>query len=74
MNDALHPLMAAILAPWTPPPRTAEEEARWLAADVAAAAEKQRPDYEQLRANRIERRDSAVVNAMAPRGLPGEPA
>lgn len=74
MNDALHPLMAAILAPWTPPPRTAEEEARFVAADLAGAAQRARPDYEQRRADRIERRDSAVVNAMAPRGLPGEPA
>lgn len=74
MNDALHPLMAAILAPWTPPPRTAEEEARFVAADLAEAAQRARPDYEQRRADRIERRDSAVVNAMAPRGLPGEPS
>lgn len=72
MNDALHPIIAAALAPWTPP-RTPEEEARWLAADAAAAAEKQRPDYEQLRADRIERRDAAAMKAMAPRGLPGEP-
>lgn len=73
MSSNLHPVMAMALAPFAPPPRTPEEEARWIAADVAAAAERNRPDYEQRRADRIERRDAAVVKAMAPRGLPGEP-
>lgn len=70
----LHPIMAMALAPWTPPARTPEEEALWVSADLAEAAEKQRPDYEQRRADRIERRDAANVRAMTPRGLPGEPA
>lgn len=67
----LHPIMAAALAPWTP--RTPEEEAKWVSADVAEAVEKQRPDFEQVRADIIQRRDAMLVNAMAPRGLPGEP-
>lgn len=72
MKSNLHPTIAFALMACAPPPRTAEEEARFVAADLAEAAQRARPDYEQRRADRIERRDSAMVNAMAPRGLPGE--
>lgn len=67
----LHPIMAAALAPWTP--RTPEEEAKFVEADLAEAAAKEDPCYEQIRADIIQRRDAMLVNAMAPRGLPGEP-
>lgn len=72
MNDALHPLMAAILAPWTPPPRTAEEEARWVAADLARARDKDSEGYEQRRADRIERLDAASMRGFNTI-LPGAP-
>lgn len=68
MSNELHPIMAAALAPWTPP-----TEEQWLAADVARMREQNHPDYEQLRADRIERRDEPLRQAMLPRGLPGEP-
>ncbi len=72
MSNNLHPVMADALAPWTPP-RTSEEEARWVAADLARAAERARPDAEQIRADRIERRDAALECAMSGCWLPGNP-
>jgi hypothetical protein len=69
MSNELHPIIAAALAPWTPP-----TEEQWLAADLARVRELNQQDYEQRRADRIERRDAQLVRAMAPRGLPGEPA
>jgi hypothetical protein len=72
MNN-LHPIIAAALAPWTPPPRTAEEEARYIAADLAEARDKNSPDYEQRRADRIERMDAAALRGFRPIGIPGEP-
>lgn len=70
--NSLHPLMAAILAPWTPPPRTAEEEASWVAADLVEAAQRARPDYEQLRADRIERRDADTLRLLTISCMPGD--
>lgn len=67
MSD-LHPIIAAALAPWTPP-----TEEQWLEADIARLRELNHPDYEQRRADRIERRDAGLVRAMIPSGLPGEP-
>jgi len=73
VSNELHPIIAAALAPWTPPPRTAEEEARFIAADLADARDKNSPDYEQLRADRIERMDSVALRGFRSPGLPGEP-
>ena len=69
MSNEINPILAAMLAPWTPP-----TEEQWLEADLARVREQNHPDYEQLRADRIERRDAALVKAMALRGLPGEPS
>lgn len=72
VNDNLHPVMRLALAPFAPPARTPEEEARWLSADVAESAEKLRPDYEQLRADRIQRRDANFVRVSTGACLPGD--
>lgn len=72
VNDNLHPVMRLALAPFAPPARTPEEEARWLSADVAESVEKLRPDYEQLRADRIQRRDADFVRVSTGACLPGD--
>lgn len=70
--DNLHPVMQLALLPFAPPARTPQEEASWVSADLAEAQEKQRPDYEQRRADRIERRDAALVQAMSTPLVPGD--
>lgn len=71
MADNLHPTIAFALMACTPP-RTPEEEARWLSADVAEATEKLRLDYEQLRADRIQRRDADFTRISTGACLPGD--
>lgn len=66
----LHPTIAAALAPWTP--RTPEEEARWVAADLARAVEEARPDAEQRRADRIERQERDTRSLMFAALVPGD--
>lgn len=68
----LHPIIASALAPFAPPPRTPEEEAKWVAADLARVRDQNSPDYEQRRADRIQRRDADRDCAMSGCWLPGE--
>jgi len=72
MSSNLHPIFEQALAPFAPPTRTPEEEARWVAADIERVRELNRPDFEQLRADRIQRRDAALDCAMSGCWLPGE--
>lgn len=72
VNDNLHPVMWLALAPFAPPARTPEEEALWLSADVAESAEKLSPDYEQMRADRIQRRDGDYMRNSSLCHLPGD--
>lgn len=68
MNDNLHPIMRLALLPCRPP----TTEAGFLSADLAEAAEKQRPDYEQRRSDAIQRRDADFVRVSTGACLPGD--
>ena len=69
--DNLNPAIAAAMAPFVLP-RTPEQEANFISADVAEAVEKQRPDYEDRPADRIERQDRDTRGLMVWACMPGD--
>lgn len=71
-QGGVHPVIAQAIAPWAPPSRTPEEEARFVAADLADARSKNSLDYEQRRADRIQRRDADTLRLMTASCMPGE--
>jgi hypothetical protein len=56
MTSNLHPTIVQALAPWTP--RTEEEEARWIAADLEAMRRKVQDPFRQAEADAAQRREA----------------